>query len=208
MTTSASVLPSPARPVLADLVSPGVAPGMRRRARDLGLVLAGSLLVALCARVEILLPFLSPVPITGQTFGVLLVAAALGRVRGTAALLAYLAEGAAGLPVFAGGAAGVHHLFGWTGGYLFAFVPAAWIVGALAERGWDRSALRTVLAMSLGTAVILLVGAAWLLLWFEPKIALLQGIVPFLPGAAVKIALAALALPIAWRLVGRRDRRG
>ena len=131
------------------------------RAYEALLVLAGSGLIALSAWIAVPLPF-SPVPVTAQTFAVLLVGSALGARRGAASALAYLAEGCSGLPVFAGGAAGPHVLAGPTGGYLAGFVLGAWMCGALAERGWDRRAISTIASMALGNALILAIGLLWL----------------------------------------------
>lgn len=172
------------------------------------LVLAGSWLIAATAWVELRLPF-SIVPVTGQTFGVLLVAALLGSRLGTATVLAYLAQGIAGLPVFAGGAAGLPWLLGPTGGYLIGFLPAAFIVGLLAERGWDRRPLTTAIAMALGNGAIYAVGLPWLALFVGPGQAVPQGLLPFLPGAVMKIALATALLPLGWRvlLLMREDMR-
>ena len=171
--------------------------------RDALLIVAGSLFVALCAQIRVDLPF-TPVPITGQTLGVLLVGAALGARRGALSLMLYLAEGAMGWPVFAGGAAGALYLLGPTGGYLVGFVPAAWLVGALAERGWDRRPGRMFLTMALGNAVIYLLGVLWLARFVGLPAALVKGMVPFLPGDALKILLATGALPSVWRLLGER----
>jgi len=172
--------------------------------RDAALVLGGSLLVALGAQIRISLPF-TPVPITGQTFGVLLVGALLGARRGALSLLAYLIEGGAGLPVFAGGAAGAHHLLGPTGGYLVGFVAAALATGWLAERRWDRRVWTAALAMAVGNMVIYGFGLLWLARFVGPERVLVAGMLPFLPGDALKLLLAALALPSAWRLVGRQE---
>src|SRR5882762_3225797 len=128
---------------------------------ELLIVLAGSALIALSAWVAVPLPF-SPVPVTAQTFAVLFVGSALGARRGAASALAYLAEGACGLPVFAGGAAGPHVLAGPTGGYLAGFVFGAWLTGALAERGFDRRPFTTVVSMALGNVLILALGLLWL----------------------------------------------
>jgi biotin transport system substrate-specific component len=174
-------------------------PRARAWMRDLGLILAGMLFVALLAQVRIPLPF-TPVPLTGQTFGVLLVGAALGARRAVASLGLYLALGLAGLPVFAGGAAGAAYAFGPTGGYLLGFIAAAWIVGRLAERGLDRRVRTAWLAFLAGTLVIYLCGAGWLALSLGVEAALRLGVLPFLIGDAAKILLAALALPAAWRL--------
>ncbi|MBN1826482.1 MAG: biotin transporter BioY [Candidatus Eisenbacteria bacterium] len=180
---------------LADLVLPRR--GLLARGAA---VLGGTLLIALSAQIAI--PFV-PVPLTGQTFAVLLVAALLGGRLGAATMIAYLIEGAAGLPVFSGWSGGAARLFGPTGGYLIAFVPAAWIVGSLCERGWDRRFPTAALAMIAGNAVILLGGVAWLSLFTGVARAAAAGLVPFLAGDILKIVLAALALPAGWRLLGR-----
>ena len=192
--------------VYADLLRPT----MRRSALlyDAALVLGASLVIALSAQVAIQLPF-SPVPITGQTMAVLLVGALLGSRRGALAVLAYIAEGLAGLPVFAGGAAGLARLFGPTGGYLVGFVAAAFLVGWLAERGWDRRFGTTLAAMTLGNLVIYGVGAVWLAVFVGGlSRAWSFGVLPFLPGDAIKIVLAAVLLPGGWKLLGMRGRAG
>ena len=175
----------------------------RRRVlvRDGLLVLAASMLIAVCAKVQI--P--GPVPMTMQTFAVVLVGATLGARLGAAALLAYLLEGAAGLPVFAGPVAGVAYFAGPTAGYLFSYVPAAWVVGSLAERGWDRRFVAALGVFALGHALILVLGSAWLSLYVGVQVAFREGLWVFLPGAAVKILLAAVALPTAWKCVRRLD---
>jgi biotin transport system substrate-specific component len=185
--------------VYADILRPAV----RRSAwlYDAALVLAGSWLIALSAQVAIPLPF-SPVPVTGQTLAVLLVGALLGSRRGSLAVLAYIAQGLAGLPVFAGGALGMARLLGPTGGYLVGFVAAAFLVGLLAERGWDRRVLTTAAAMMLGNLVIYATGALWLAPFVGGlKQALATGVLPFIPGDLVKIAAAALLLPAGWKLL-------
>ncbi len=164
------------------------------------LILSGSLLVGLMAQIAISLPF-TPVPITGQTFGVLLVGALLGSRRGALALGLYLLEGIAGLPVFAGGTGGPARLLGPTGGYLLGFVAAAGVTGWLCERGWDRRVFTAALAMLVGNIVIYLFGLPWLALFVGPEKALMMGLWPFIPGDALKLTLAALALPSAWALV-------
>ncbi len=170
---------------------------------DAALVLAGSLLVALFAQIAIPLPF-SPVPVTGQTFAVLLTGVLLGSRRGSLALLTYLAEGAMGLPVLAGGAAGLARLTGPTGGYLVGFVAAAWLVGRLAERGWDRRMESTLLAMLLGNAVIYAFGLPWLARFVGADRVFDLGLLPFLPGDLGKVLLAAASLPWGWRILDRR----
>ncbi|HEX8151433.1 MAG TPA: biotin transporter BioY [Pyrinomonadaceae bacterium] len=167
------------------------------------LVVGFSLLTAAAAQVSVPLPF-TPVPLTGQTFAVLLTGALLGPRLGALAMLAYLAEGAAGLPFFRGGAGGAGHFSGATAGYLLAFPAAAYVTGRLAERGWDRRFLTAALAMALGSFVILACGWAWLALMFKGGAeAFRLGVAPFLPGDVVKVALAAAALPAGWALLRR-----
>lgn len=180
---------------------------LRPRARrlawlyDLTVVMGGSLLVALSARLAFHLPF-SPVPVTAQTLAVLLVGALLGSVRGGISMLLYLAQGMAGLPVFAAGGAGVAYFLGPTGGYLLGFVAGATLTGLLAERGWDRRIGTTMAAMLLGTAAIYAAGLAWLALFTRADNVLVTGLYPFIPGAVVKIVTAAVLLPQGWKLLG------
>lgn len=166
------------------------------------LVLLGTMLVALLAQVRIPLPF-TPVPITGQTLGVLLVAAALGSRRGASSLGLYLAGGLAGLPFFTGGGSGLAYLTGATGGYLIGFLAAAALVGGLAERGWTHSWVRTAALFSLGSLVIYAFGAAYLAVFVGLRQAVMVGVWPFLPGDAIKAVLAAALLPAAWKLALR-----
>lgn len=164
------------------------------------LVVLGSVVVALSAQARIDLGF-TPVPITGQTFGVLLVGAALGPRRAALSLLTYLAEGAAGLPVFAGGSCCVGALLGPTGGYLLSYPLAAALVGWLAHRGWDRRPLTAAPALVAGNLAIYLIGLPWLAVFVGLDRVLIEGLLPFVPGDAVKLVLAALALPAAWKIV-------
>jgi len=175
-------------------------PRLDRRVRDILLVIGGSLCVAGMAQIRIALPF-TPVPITGQTFAVLLVGALLGFRKGAASLLLYLIQGCIGLPVFAGGASGLAYLLGPTGGYLVGFVVAAGLVGALAARGLDRQIHSALLAFLAGEIVIYLFGVAWLSLFLGFPHAVMAGLVPFLPGDAIKLAAAGLVLPVTWALV-------
>lgn len=169
---------------------------------DAALVVGGSLIVALSAQVAVRLPF-SPVPVTGQTLAVLLVGALLGSRRGAASLLAYLAEGLLGLPVFAQGASGLAYAVGPTGGYLVGFVAAAFVAGWLAERGWDRRAWTTALAMAIGNAAIYVLGLSWLAVYVGQR-AVALGLVPYLPGDVLKVAVAAALLPVGWRVIGKK----
>ena len=181
--------------VMADSVWPKT--GM---ARNIILMLAGSWLLAMTA--QIALP-IGPVPITGQTFGVLLIAALLGSRLGAGSVIAYLVQGAMGLPFFAGGMGGTAVLIGPTAGYLVGFVVAAFVVGWLAERGWDRTAGRTVAMMLLGTAVIYAFGLPWLAQFTGWEHVLTLGMIPFIPGDILKVMLAAVMLPTGWKLLGK-----
>jgi len=158
----------------------------------LSTVLAGAILIAFCSVIEIPL---RPVPVTGQTFGVLYVAALLGPVQGTCAVLLYLTAGLAGLPVFSGGSFGVYQLFGPTGGYLVGFIAAAAVVGSLSGRNTVGRRLPVAVAMLLGTLVIYAFGVLRLssFIGFERSITL--GVLPFLPGDLFKLILASLLLP-------------
>lgn len=165
------------------------------------LVVGGSLLVALAAQVAVPLPF-SPVPVTGQTYAVLVVGAALGARLGAVALVLYVLEGVVGLPVFApGGAVGLARLTGPTGGYLVGFVVAAALVGALAQFGWDRSITTSILAMLGGEIVIYVFGLPWLAAFVPIERVLVAGLLPFIPGDLVKLVLAALTPPAAWGIL-------
>lgn len=172
-------------------------------ARSLALVVGFSLFTALAAQVAIPLPG-TDVPLTGLTFAVLLTGALLGSRLGALAMIAYLVEGAAGLPFFAGGGAGLARLTvsPWAG-YLWACPVAAFLTGWLSERGWDRRYLTAAAAMALGSVVILLGGMLWRLGFMSFDQALLTGVVPFIPGDVVKIALAAAVLPSGWAILRR-----
>lgn len=189
-----------ANATILDRVSTGVS-GAESLLRDMLFVVGASVLLAISAHVQI--P--GPLPLTMQTFVVVLVAAALGSKRGTAAVLAYLAQGAAGLPVFAHGTAGLAYFAGPTAGYLLGFVVAAFVVGALAERGWDRRFSTAIVTFLVGHLVILSIGFVWRSAFVGPVIAAADGFVKTLPGMLVKTVLAAMVLPVAWRLVGRKD---
>jgi biotin transport system substrate-specific component len=176
----------------------------RSTAATASLIAGFALLTALAAQIRIPLPF-TPVPITGQTFAVLLAGAALGSVAGAASQALYVLLGAVGLPFYAGGTSGWTVATGATGGYLVGFIVAAWVVGALAERRQDRTIATAVPAFLLGSVVIHLFGVPWLAAtldvgWTE---AAGLGSVPFIPGDLAKIAVAGLLLPAAWRLTRR-----
>ena len=175
-------------------------------AREVALILGGSLLIALSAQLQLVLPF-SHVPISGQTFAVLLLGALYGRRRGLTTVVTYLTFGAVGLPVFAGGGLGVAKLLGPTGGYLVGFAAAAFIVGTLSERGWDRKPWSTAASMVIGNGIIYAVGIVWLSKFVGWQAVLGAGFFPFLIGDALKIALATILLPAGWKLLGRSRQR-
>ena len=171
---------------------------------DVLLVLAGTGFVALAAQVSFELPF-TPVPITGQTFAVLLVGASLGALLGLASLGLYLFVGALGAPVYAEGNHGWEVLTGPTGGYIVGFVLAALLTGALAEQRWDRRFSSAVAAMLSGNVLVYAVGLPWLAvdqgLGFEDTLE--AGLYPFVVGDLLKLYLAGALLPGAWRAVER-----
>ena len=193
---------------LAEAIAPRARSGNRVLYSAVSVV-AGSLLVAALAQLSFTLPF-TPVPVTGQTLGVLLVGASLGPALGGASLLLYLAEGAVGLPFFAQGASGVDVLrvSSATGGYLWGFVVAAALVGWLSRRGWDRSIRSSLGAMLLGEIVIFGLGLPWLMAALDvpAEKALEFGLYPFVIGDTVKLLLAAGLLPVAWRRCSVRRR--
>ena len=169
--------------------------------RGLFLALAGSAILATAAKLQV--PFY-PVPITMTTYVVLVMGAAFGPRLAAATLLVYYFEGfVLGLPVFAGPSAGLAYLASPTIGYLLAYLPATVAVGMLAERGFDRRPASALAMMALGAAIILIVGASWLALMIGAGKAWSFGVLPFLLGDALKTALAAATLPLAWTILGR-----
>ena len=188
---------APRRPlVLADLVP-------RSLTRDAALVLTAALLTAACAQVAVPVPG-SPVPVTGQTFAVMLTAAALGARRGALGQALYVALGLA-LPFYSEGESGLDVILGATGGYLLGFVLAAWVVGALAERRADRAPRTALPTFAVGHAIIFALGVPWLAVAAGLPVgeALEAGLLPFIPGGILKALLAAGLLPAAWALAGR-----
>ncbi len=174
-------------------------------ARDAVLVLGAALLTALMAQLSVPVPG-SPVPITGQTFAVLLTAAALGPLRGAAGQGTYFLLGLVGLPVYSEGGSGAEVAFGGSFGYLAGFIVAAFLVGALARRGFDRTPVGVLAAFAVGTAAIYALGVGWLMLHLGLpfRTAVDVGVTPFLLGATLKAFLAAAVLPGAWRMLGER----
>jgi biotin transport system substrate-specific component len=169
---------------------------------DALLVVAGAGFVAIAAQIEIHLGF-TPVPITAQTFAVLLVGTALGSVLGVASLALYVAVGMLGAPVYAGGEGGWEWIEGATGGYLVGFVVAAGVAGVLAERQWDRRISTAVTAMLTGNVLIYLFGLPWLahVVGYGWEETFENGLYPFVVGDLVKLYLAGALLPAAWRLL-------
>jgi biotin transport system substrate-specific component len=185
----------------APIAAPPLALQDQPLAWRLGAVILGTLFLALSSYIEV--PMV-PVPVTMQTLAVGLVGALYGWRLGGLTITAWLAEGALGLPVLAGGAAGLPHFVGPTGGYLFAFPVAGMLVGWLAERGWNGQRPWLAFAgMLIGNAACLVLGAAWLALLIGPERAIVAGVLPFLLGAVLKSALAAMVLRLIQRRVAR-----
>lgn len=175
------------------------------RVRHVALILAGTLLIAIGAKVSFSIPG-TPVPVTGQTFGVLVAGGALGFRRGIASALLYVALGVIGLPLFALGQTGLAVILSALGGYLLGFVVAAALVGRLAELGWDRNLVGSIGAMLLGEVAIYAIAVPWLAVATGLSLgdAVAQGFTPLVLGDAIKLVLAAGAFPVAWWIVGRR----
>ena len=188
---------------IAAVLWPDRADGFSAVARAVMLVALGTALLALSAKINLPLPY---VPMTLQTLVVLMIGAAYGWRLGSATVIAYLAEGAIGLPVFAGPVGGVAPLLGPTAGYLAGFVAAAFITGWLSERGWDRSVPRLFVAMGFGHIVILAAGFAWLAFGMKLGVekAWLVGIVPFVAASVIKNALGAAFVPAIRHMLDRR----
>lgn len=190
------------RPVLADRI------GSRSLVTDMALIGAGAGLTALAA--QLVIP-MWPVPITGQTFAVLLVGTTLGAARGSLSMLLYIALGAVGLPVFTEGSSGLGVLTGTTGGYLIGFVLAAALTGWLAQRQWDRKVVGTFVSFLAGTAVIYAVGLPWLSVALGSlgldnglSATLQAGLLPFIPGDILKAVVAGALIPAMWKLTSRK----
>lgn len=177
--------------------------GMSRLATQLFLAIAGTLVLTLSAKTKVML---GPVDISMQTLAVLLIAAAFGMRLGVATLLLYMAEGAMGFPVFQSTpekGIGVAYMLGSTGGYLAGFVVMAAIVGWAADRGWDRHPIKLFNAMLVAEVVMMAMGFAWLALLIGPEKSWQFGVVPFIVGDLIKVALAASLVPAVWSLLKR-----
>jgi biotin transport system substrate-specific component len=182
--------------IYADILRPNVK--KEALVYDLILIFGASVFIALSAQFAFNVSF-SPVPITGQTFAVILTGSLLGSRRGALAVVVYILEGIAGLPVFAQAHFGMVHLLGPTGGYLIGFIPAAFICGYLAERGWGRLLPSAIGMMLIGTIVIFAFGLIWISVIFKTENVLVIAFYPYLSGALLKIFLAALLYRSAWR---------
>ena len=189
--------------LIAAVVWPGRADGFSASLRAVILIALGTALLTLSAKINLPLPY---VPMTLQTLAVLMIGAAYGWRLGSITVMAYLAEGAIGLPVFAGPVGGLAPLMGPTAGYLAGFVVAAFITGWLSERGWDRSPLLLFVAMGVGHLAILGCGFAWLAFGMKLGVekAWLVGIAPFVAASAIKNALGAATVPAIRRMLDRR----
>lgn len=206
-----SIASAPHRRVLADLVA---RPSSRARAlaTDAALVLAGVAFVALLAKVSF---FIGPIPITGQTLGVIVVGAALGAKRGAAALASYMLLGLAGLPIFAGPLAGPAYVLAPSFGFILGFIPAAYVAGWFAERAWDRRPVLAFVGFVAASVIPFLLGVPYMALILAGVLqqdvtvasVLAAGVLPFIVPGVIKAAFAALLVPGTWWLVRKADDR-
>ena len=171
--------------------------------KNILLVLGGVAFLSIMSQVLIPLPY-TPVPISLGTFGVTLMALLYGRKLGTATILSYVAAGSLGAPIFAGGKAG--SLFSPTGGYILGFIVATIILGYLADRGVTKSYVKTILSLMLSSAIILTLGSLVLSLFVPGKNAFMIGVLPFLPGDALKSTTTTLLLPTLWKFIPKNDK--
>ena len=171
--------------------------------KNILLVLGGVAFLSIMSQVLIPLPY-TPVPISLGTFGVTLMALLYGRKLGTATILSYVAAGSLGAPIFAGGKAG--SLFSPTGGYILGYIVATIILGYLADRGVTKSYVKTILSLMLSSAIILTLGSLVLSLFVPGKNAFMVGVLPFLPGDALKSTTTTLLLPTLWKFIPRDDK--
>lgn len=188
------------QPVFIDVLLPETQTKSQETAKNIILVLSFSILTALVAQISF---WIGPVPITGQTFAVLLSGALLGSRRGALSQIIYLLIGLTGFPFWfaAGGPLGIARLLGPTGGYLIGFILAAFVVGWLAERGWSQNIKAAIMAMLLGNTIIFILGLLWLTKFVGFEQVLLVGLSPFILGDLLKILLAGFILPLGWKLI-------
>ena len=171
--------------------------------KNILLVLGGVAFLSIMSQILIPLPY-TPVPISLGTFGVTLMALLYGRKLGTATILSYVAAGSLGAPIFAGGKAG--SLFSPTGGYILGYIAATIILGYLADRGVTKSYVKTILSLMLSSAIILTLGSLVLSLFVPGKNAFMIGVLPFLPGDALKSTTTTLLLPTLWKFIPKNDK--
>lgn len=171
--------------------------------KNILLVLGGVAFLSIMSQVLIPLPY-TPVPISLGTFGVTLMALLYGRKLGTATIFSYVAAGSLGAPIFAGGKAG--SLFSPTGGYILGYIVATIILGYLADRGVTKSYVKTILSLMLSSAIILTLGSLVLSLFVPGKNAFMIGVLPFLPGDALKSTTTTLLLPTLWKFIPKNDK--
>lgn len=195
MATSALVVRKPQ--VLADVIAGSVV-------KDIALVVGYAAFIGLFAQISFHLSF-TPVPITGQTFAVLLGAASLGWARAAGGSILYALAGVAGVPWFAGGTGGLHIAASPSFGYILSYIFCSAVIGVLAKKGLDRNFLGTALIMAIGSVIIYAFGVTWLAfsIHVSASKALALGMVPFLPGDLFKLILAAVILPVTWHAVNR-----
>jgi biotin transport system substrate-specific component len=167
---------------------------------ETGLVISGSILIALLSQLSVILPF-SPVPLTGQTFGVFLIAVLFGAKRSAATMMTYLTEGLCGLPVFSKAGFGVAHLIGPSGGYLIGFLLAVYFIGYLSDRGYSKNFYKMSLMLIAGNLLIYICGCAWLSVFLGIKKAIICGAVPFIAGDLIKIMLISGFIPASWKVI-------
>ena len=171
--------------------------------KNILLVLGGVAFLSIMSQILIPLPY-TPVPISLGTFGVTLMALLYGRKLGTATILSYVVAGSLGAPIFAGGKAG--SLFSPTGGYILGYIVATIILGYLADRGVTKSYVKTILSLTLSSAIILTLGSLVLSLFVPGKNAFIIGVLPFLPGDALKSTTVTLLLPTLWKFIPKNDK--
>lgn len=200
--STASLSSRPGLGVLADRVFP-----QRSTLVNVALVVGGAAVVGLLAQAEWRI---GPIPITGQTLGVVLVGGALGMRRGAAALTTYLLAGLAGAPIFAGGGGGPAYVMMPSFGFILGFIGAAAIAGWAAERAWDRNVALAMVGFVLATAAPFVIGVPWmaaLLGMTDPGVILAAGVTPFIVPGLIKAGIAAALFPLVWKLVGHLDAR-
>ncbi|MCK5044494.1 biotin transporter BioY [Candidatus Parcubacteria bacterium] len=183
------------QPVFIDVVLPKI----DSRVKNIALVLSFAIITALCSKLSL---EIGPIPVTMQTFAVVLAGVLLGSKRGALSQVAYLAGGLAGIPWFSRGG-GLVYILSPTFGYIIGFVVAAYIIGRLAEKGWDRKIKTSILAMFVGNVFLYFFGLVWLAQFVGTEVLLAVGLYPFIIGDLLKILLAGLALPLGWKLINR-----